>query len=119
VLSVAIRRLGDAKSARSLEHPFDFSHEPFCLMQIGVVAQHATQEHEKDETERIHPQIAQPVLSAGDVIHDARLVDLDVQSVGTKVHRVSSSGLDLADVPSAGGPSRVLRQLRRIGSANR
>ena len=59
ILAIAVGFLADANAARPPEHAIDLRHHPFRLLQdIRPWPSALVERHEKDDAERIRPQIA-------------------------------------------------------------
>ena len=75
ILPVPVCGLADANSARTPEHPFDLGNEPFCIVEITLLAQVSVQRHQEDNSERVRPQITQTIRPNASFPHPAELLE--------------------------------------------
>src|SRR5271169_2485017 len=61
ILSVPVRRLPDADTARTPEHPVDFGHYPLRFIEKLRLAQFRIERNQQHDAECIGPSVARPV----------------------------------------------------------
>src|SRR5207247_9993542 len=75
ILPVAIRRLPDANAARAAEHPVDFRHDPFRLIEKALLTGLDMERNQKHHPKGIGPQVASSLRPYALRAHPAQLVE--------------------------------------------